>query len=116
VQLGDDTAAYPLQFLEDALVVNDVVGGVKIAVVLDPTDPSRWAVFSRTLDDGSVSLVVDGSDVVDVASGTVFDPIRGIGRGGARDGEILDLLPSFTSFPEDIPTFWPDARVWTPPH
>jgi len=116
VSLGSETAAYPMRFLQDVLVVNDVVAGVEIAVVLDPMDPARWAVFSRGLDDGNVTLAVDGTDIVDLGSGTVFDPVRGIGRGGARDGQILDLLPSFTSFPEDVPTFWPGARVWTPPH
>ena len=29
-------------------------------------------------------------------------------------GETLDLLPGFTAFPGDFPTFWPDGRIWEP--
>ncbi len=114
IDFGTDVAAYPVQMLRDVGVVNDVVAGVEVAVLIDPTNDQRWAVFSRRLDDAIVELSIVDGEVVDVASGTRFDPIRGIGRGGDLDGEILDLLPAFTSFPKDVPTFWPEARFWQP--
>ena len=114
IDFGTDVAAYPVPMLRDVGVVNDVVAGVEVAVLIDPTDDQRWAVFSRRLDDAIVELSIVDGEVVDVASGTRFDPIRGIGRGGDLDGEILDLLPAFTSFPKDVPTFWPEARFWQP--
>lgn len=113
VDLGSETAAYPIPVLERELVINDVVAGVEIAVVLDPADPSRWAVFSRDIDGTVVELVSREGALVDPASGTVFDRVRGIGKGGALEGRILGHLPAFTSFPEDIPTFWPHARLWS---
>jgi hypothetical protein len=33
---------------------------------------------------------------------------------GELAGQILDTLPSLTSFPGDYDTFWPDGRVWSP--
>ncbi len=114
IDFGTDVAAYPVPMLRDVGVVNDVVAGVEVAVLIDPTDDQRWAVFSRRLDDAIVELSIVDGEVVDVASGTRFDPIRGIGRGGDLDGQILDLLPAFTSFPKDVPTFWPEARFWQP--
>ncbi len=114
IDFGTDVAAYPVPMLRDVGVVNDVVAGVEVAVLIDPMDDQRWAVFSRRLDDAIVELSIVDGEVVDVASGTRFDPIRGIGRGGDLDGEILDLLPAFTSFPKDVPTFWPEARFWQP--
>ncbi len=114
IDFGTDVAAYPVPMLRDVGVVNDVVAGVEVAVLIDPTDDQRWAVFSRRLDDAIVELSIVDGEVVDMASGTRFDPIRGIGRGGDLDGEILDLLPAFTSFPKDVPTFWPEARFWQP--
>ena len=114
IDFGTEVAAYPVPMLRDVGVVNDVVAGVEVAVLIDPTDDQRWAVFSRRLDDAIVELSIVDGEVVDVASGTRFDPIRGIGRGGDLDGEILDLLPAFTSFPKDVPTFWPEARFWQP--
>ncbi len=113
VDLGSETTAYPVPVLEREGVANDTVAGVQIAVVLDPADPSRWAVFSRDVDGTVVELVYRDGALVDPGSGTEFDPVRGIGTGGALDGQILGHLPAFTSYPNDVPTFWPDARFWT---
>jgi hypothetical protein len=112
VDLGTEVAAYPVLRLQEVGVVNDVVAGVEVAVVIDPADDQRWAVFSRRLDEVVVELTVVDGELVDATSGTRFDPTRGIGRGGDLDGQILDILPAFTSFPEDVPTFWPEARFW----
>jgi hypothetical protein len=112
VDLGEEVVAYPIPDLREVLVVNDVVADIEIGVVIDPNDDSVWAVFSRRLDDTVVELTVVDGRVVDVASGTTFDPARGIGRGGDHDGEILDLLPAITAFPRDVETFWPGARRW----
>ena len=114
IDFGTDVAAYSVPLLREVGVVNDVVAGLEVAVLIDPADDQRWAVFSRRLDDTIVELSIVDGEVVDVASGTRFDPIRGIGRGGDLDGEILDLLPAFTSFPKDVRTFWPEARFWKP--
>ncbi len=114
IDFGTDVAAYSVPLLREVGVVNDVVAGLEVAVLIDPTNDQRWAVFSRRLDDTIVELSIVDGEVVDVASGTRFDPTRGIGRGGDLDGEILDLLPAFTSFPKDVPTFWPEARFWKP--
>ena len=114
IDFGTDVAAYSVPLLREVGVVNDVVAGLEVAVLIDPADDQRWAVFSRRLDDTIVELSIVDGEVVDVASGTRFDPTRGIGRGGDLDGEILDLLPAFTSFPKDVPTFWPEARFWKP--
>jgi hypothetical protein len=112
VDFGTEVAAYPVQLLRKAGVVNDVVADLEIAILIDPTNDQRWAVFSRRLDDTVVELAIVDGQLLDAASGTRFHPTRGIGTGGDLDGQILDLLPAFTSFPEDVFTFWPDARMW----
>ena len=114
IDFGTDVAAYSVPLLREVGVVHDVVAGLEAAVLIDPADDQGWAVFSRRLDDTIVELSIVDGEVVDLASGTRFDPTRGIGRGGDLDGEILDLLPAFTSFPKDVPTFWPEARFWKP--
>ncbi len=114
VDLGEETAAYPIPDLREVEVVNDIVAGIPIAVVVDPNDDSSWAVFSRRLNTGVVELSIVEGELVDRESGTVFDPARGIGRGGGLDGAIMDLLPAITAFPRDVETFWPDARFWRP--
>ncbi len=115
VQFGPDAAAYPVVDLRRAGVANDNVGGLDIAVVVDPADPNRWAVFSRVLDDRTVTLDISEGRLIDRETGTEWDPVRGIGREGPLKGEVLGLLPGVPSFPGDVATFWPHARRWSPP-
>ena len=114
VDFTGETAAYRVEDLRRFGVVNDIVAGLEIAVVVDPGDAQRWWVFSRRLDDRTVRLEVRDSTLIDVGTETTWDPVRGIGIHGPLAGEILDLLPGFTSFPGDYPTFFPDGRVWQP--
>ncbi len=114
VDFTGETAAYRVEDLRRFGVVNDIVAGLEIAVVVDPGDAQRWWVFSRRLDDRTVRLEVRDGTLIDVGTETTWDPVRGIGIHGPLAGEILDLLPGFTSFPGDYPTFFPDGRVWQP--
>jgi hypothetical protein len=113
VDFGLEAAAFPVTDLRRHGVANAVVAGAPIAVLVDPTDQQRWAVFSRVLDDRVVTLEERDGRIVDVETGTTWDPIRGVGRDGPLAGEVLGLLPGFTAFPGDFPTFWPDGRVVT---
>lgn len=112
VDLGTEASAYRIPALRDVGVINDVVAGLEIAVVIDPDDASRWAVFSRRLDSTVVELELTNEGLFDAASGTVFDPFLGIGRSGPLADQTLDRLPGFTSFPADYQTFFPDGRTW----
>ena len=114
VELAGDSTAYPVEELREQGLANDIVGGVPIAVVIDPADDDRWAVFSRKLDDRVVELEVRFGQIVDIETQTVWDPVRGIGLDGPLAGEILDLLPGVPAFAKDVRTFWPTARFWPP--
>ena len=61
VELAGEAVAYPVTELRERGVANDIVGGVPIAVVVDPGDDDRWAVFSRVLDDRTVVLPGHGN-------------------------------------------------------
>ncbi len=112
VDLGTEAVAYRIPALREVGVVNDVVAGLEIAVVIDPNDDARWAVFSRRLDSTVVELELTNEGLVDAVSGTVFDPFLGIGRSGPLADQTLDRLPGFTSFPSDYLTFFPEGRTW----
>lgn len=114
VELSEDAVAYPVGELRERGVANDIVGGAPIAVVIDPADDNRWAVFSRTLDDRVVELEIRFDQLIDRETQTVWDPVRGIGLDGPLAGEILDLLPGVPAFTKDVPTFWPTVRFWPP--
>ena len=112
VDFDVEAVAYPVVDLIDVGVVNDVVAGLEVAVVSDPQDSERWAVFSRRLDDRVVELEVVGGVLVDVGTGSEWDPVRGIARSGPLSGEVLNLLPGFTVFRRDFGTFWPEGSIW----
>ena len=112
VDLGTDSAAYEIPALRDVGVINDVVAGIAVAVVIDPDDEQRWAVFSRTLDEFTVDLEITAAGLRDQHTGTVFDPFTGAGREGPLSDQSLDRLAGFTSFPRDYLNFFPDGRVW----
>ena len=73
VDFTDEVRAYPVPELRDAGVVNEVVAGLEIAVVSDPTEPDRWAVFSRRVAGAVVELEVDGDVLRDRVTGTTFE-------------------------------------------
>jgi hypothetical protein len=114
VDFTEDARGYDIPDLRRVGVVNDVVAGVEIAVVSDPTDPERWSVFSRQFGDSLIELEVDGRILRDRITGTTFDPTRGFALDGPFEGDVLDQLPAFTSFPGDFDTFWPDGSIWKP--
>ena len=113
VDRGREAAAYWIPALREAGVVNTTLGGLEIAVVIDPEDPARWAVFSRRLDDTVAVLTTTDDGLLDVESGTTFDPFLGLGREGPLADQNLDRLPAFTAFPEDFATFFPDGVIWS---
>lgn len=112
VDLGSEAVGYRIPELREVGVVNDVVASLEIAVVSDPSDPERWAVFSRRLDESVVELELTSEGLVDSASGTTFDPFLGVGRSGPLAGQSLDTLAGFTLFPEDFDSFFPRGRMW----
>lgn len=114
LDLAGDAVAFPYHELVDEGVVNDAVGGLEVAVVVDPTDPTRWETFARRLDGLVLTLTIKDGMLIDRETGTTWDPVRGLGISGALTGESLGVLPGFTIFPDDFDTFWPEGRLWQP--
>lgn len=114
VDLGLEAVAYRYSsVVRNGGVINDVVADVEIAVVVDPANDQRWAVFSRRLDEVVVELAVEDGLLIDLGTGTVFDAALGFAIEGPLQGDGLDRLPAATIFPEDFATFWPDGRLHT---
>jgi len=60
VAFANDSAAYPYRNI--SAVINDTVGGVPIAVVVEPDSRDSWSVWSRNIERRSHRGPVDRSD------------------------------------------------------
>jgi hypothetical protein len=109
VELNGDSVAFPIASVRTVGVANHEVAGVPIAVTVDPSG-GNWAVFSRRLDRRLVELALIGQALVEVDGGGRWDPTTGFGLDDTA--ENLDLLPGFTSYPDDYWTFYPDGILW----
>ena len=114
VDFGTEAVAYQVPDLQREVLVNDVVADVPIVVLTDPREPDSWVVFSRVLDDRTVTLAVEEDLIVDVETNSVWHPVTGVALFGPLEDEQLDVLPAFTSFARDFFTFFPDGRLWVP--
>ena len=112
VDFGEEVGVYPVAGLWRDGPANDVIAGVPIAVVTDPATQDRWNVFARFVGDQTLTLTVSGDHLVDVETGTRWDPANGRALEGPLAGEALGVMPGFTAFERDTRTFWPDAKVW----
>ena len=114
LDLAGDALAITYSDLDRVGVINETVGGLEVAVVVDPADGDRWETFARRIDDRVLTLAIENGELVDLETGTIWDPVRGRAMSGPLEGEILGILPGFTIFPRDFWTFFPEGRLWEP--
>lgn len=114
LNLAGEAVAFEYPNLADVGVVNEVVGGLEVAVVVDPSDENRWETFARRVGDRVLTLAIEDDELIDLETGSAWDPVRGRAFSGPLEGEVLAILPGFTIFPNDFGTFFPDGRFWEP--
>lgn len=114
VEIGPRPIAYPVLEVQRAGgVVNDVLGELPIAVVVDPRDPGAWRVYSREVAGETVDLAWADGRLRDARSGTTFHATLGTVQDGPLDEALLPL-PAFTSFESDYRNHFPNGRLWSP--
>ena len=100
VSIGGEDAAYPFTLLEVERAVNDVVGGESIAVFFKPgtrsaldgtiiaqsRDVGATGAFSALLDGERLTFSFDGENIVDDATGSVWN-IQGHAVSGPLEGK-----------------------------
>lgn len=105
VTIDGVTAAYPVTALTGP--ANDVVGGSPVLVV--PTGGGA-AAFSRELGGSRLEFRLDGGELVDVATGSVWSH-AGVALSGELAGEQLRKLPIRTTFWFAIVAAFPDVEL-----
>lgn len=114
VELAEQAVAYPFSVLNEAPVLNDVVGETAVLVFFE-ADSASGAVFGRTLADGRV-LTFMGSDeafvVVDEQTGSRWDMISGTVVAGELAGTALERVKSTAVFWFGWKDFHPDTILY----
>ena len=94
VEIGSDARAYPVHLLEYHQVVNDVVGGVPVAVTYDPIAGVprvfRREVRGRTLRFGISGLIYSANFLLyDLETGSLWSQFLGRAIAGPLAGQVL---------------------------
>ena len=120
LEVNGDARAYPLRILQQHEIVNDIVGGVPVAVTFCPLCNSSVA-FERTVDGDVLRFGVSGflrnSDLImwDDKTESFWQQLTGEAIVGDQVGKSLKILPaqtvSWTAFKEAFP----DGSALEPP-
>ena len=117
VRIDAEARAYPFEKMGSQRVVNDVLGGLEIAVVFD-AGSEMIIPYSRRLDGQVLSFSIedDGSfpfSLRDAETGSLWD-IRGRAIEGELKGQQLTQVPAHNAMWFAWVTFWPNTDVWMP--
>lgn len=114
VEVGPQPVAYAVEDVQGVGgVVNDQLGDLPVAVVVDPGDANAWRVYSREVAGEVVELEWRDGELVDTVTGSSFHPTLGTPGEGPLVEPLLPL-PAFTSFPSDFRNHFPGGRFWPP--
>ena len=110
VVVNDEARAYPVDALK-GMVVNDEVGAIPLAIVVDEAGTAR--AFKRTIGDKTVSLEWDGQDLVDAETGAAW---TGSGQplSGTLASDALQEQPARYSFWFAFIAAFPNGTAYAP--
>jgi hypothetical protein len=127
VELNGEAVAYPNDILQEVGVINDIVGGVEIAVfwqkglasALDSSniaagqDVGASGVFERTLNGQVLTFVTNGEAITDNQTGSIWN-ILGQATDGELRGQNLNTVVKVDHFWFSWAAFQPDTRIYQP--
>lgn len=112
ITLGEHAKAYPYDVAARERVVNDAVGPHPVVVIADPETRAVF-VYLRTRDDRTLTFRPHDGDIVDVETGTVWDPVNGLAVDGPHRGEALKPVPYIPVFDGSWQGFYPHSETYT---
>ena len=111
VKVGGTAKAYSFAFLETHPVIQEELGGAPVLLTYDAASTST-AIFAAG--DLRFKSALEDGRLVEVASGSTFDPASGIGISGSLEGLQLEQLGGIVSYRKAWLTFYPDSSVADP--
>ena len=109
IRMPAEAAAFRFPYVAERGVVNDVVGGIPVAVYARQDRVIR--VFVRRVSGRIVTLEESAGRLVDPISGTVWHALTGQGLSGPLAGQPLAPLAWASSYDWAWVDFYPEARI-----
>jgi len=111
VALGDNAIAFPYELAAQAGVINDNLGEVPVAAVVN-RDTQAVGVFARAINEQTLTLHWDDENLRDEETGSTWDPTLGIAIAGTLKGEALRPIPYVPAFPSAWADFYPQSEFY----
>jgi len=109
--LADKSKAYYFNDVDQVGVVNDTLGDFPVVVW---AKDDRFHAFIRQVGDRILTFRAEGDSLIDDETGSTWDVARGLAVDGPLSGEVLQAVPSSTSYDWAWRDFYPDAEFYTP--
>lgn len=111
VTLGDSAQAYPFPTLRRQGVVNDAIGPYPI--VLHTNAETRSVhVYLRKAGGQTLTFEADGERMRDKETGSLWSPVNGLAVSGPLQGELLQKVPSNSSYEWAWFDFYPHSTLY----
>ena len=106
---ANEAKAYYFDDAIQAGVINDFLGEVPVVIW---ASGELFHAFVRSAGGVTLNFQVEGQALVDVETGSRWDPNRGMAIDGPLNGEILQPVPSLSSFDWAWKDFYPESEFY----
>jgi len=108
----DDTAkAFYYEDVSEVGVINDSLAGTPVVVWAENND---FTAYVRQLGDQTLTFSLDGDNIIDLETGSIWDLRRGLAKKGPLAGEGLQSVPSLSSYDWAYKDFYPQGDIYQP--
>jgi len=109
--LGNIAKAFYYEDVAEVRVINDSLDGTTVVVWAENND---FTAYVRRLDDQTLTFVLEGDEIVDLETGSIWDLRRGLAKEGSLAGEGLQSVPSLSSYDWAFEDFYPQGEFYQP--
>lgn len=111
ITLGDHAKAYPFDVASEKRVINDWIGDNPILVYADPDTRGIYS-YLRKANDEILTFEMREGLLVDIETGSVWEPSRGFAKEGELEEQVLLEIPYLTAFPWSWLDFNPGSEIY----
>jgi len=109
VILADNAKAYRFEEVAERVVVNDTLGDVPILIW---ASSDSFHTYIRDIGGQTLTFYETDGNLLDHQTNSTWSIVRGLAIEGDLQGQVLQSLPSLTSFEDHWFDFYPNSILW----